>query len=213
MANWGQSLVEWSLQNISNDADLHPILPMTLICIPYCHFHQTIHHETISQLSMGLFKSGERYRLTWASSKLTWPYWSCELLLPLGVRRPSVVISFYISIFSSETTRPIWTKLGRDCPWVVPFQNCARRPHSPTKMAAVAKNIKFGKKSLKSLLVWNCLVNWNQTFVKWSLDGPLLELSDDPTRQPRRLTSTDIFLTYSRTLWENVFKNLLLWSC
>ena len=37
-----------------------------------------------------------------------------------GVRRPSS-LAFHILIFSSETTEPIWTKLGRDGPWVIPF--------------------------------------------------------------------------------------------
>ena len=62
-------------------------------------------------------------------------------------RRPS--LAFCILINSSETTGPIQTKLGRDGPWVVPFQNCVRRPRPPTKLAATAKNRKFNKNSLK----------------------------------------------------------------
>ena len=31
-------------------------------------------------------------------------------------------------------------------------------------------------KSLKNLLVWNYLLNLNQTWLKWSLGGPLTEL-------------------------------------
>ena len=65
-----------------------------------------------------------------------------------GVRRPSS-LAFHILIFSSETTGPIWTKLGRDGPWVVPFQNCIRGPRLPSKMAAMAINRKFTEKSLK----------------------------------------------------------------
>jgi hypothetical protein len=42
-------------------------------------------------------------------------------------------------IFSSETTEPISTKLCRNDPWVVPFQNCVRHFITPTKMAATAK--------------------------------------------------------------------------
>ena len=78
-----------------------------------------------------------------------------ELLLPLGIRRfrPSSSLAFPILINSSETTGPIWTKLGRDGPCVIPFQNYVRRPRPPTKVAAVAKNRKFGKKSLKKIFL------------------------------------------------------------
>ena len=64
------------------------------------------------------------------------------------VVRPSLHVAFYILIFS-ETIGPIWTKLGSDGPWVVPFQNCVRWPRRPTKMAAVAKNRQFWTKSFK----------------------------------------------------------------
>ena len=46
----------------------------------------------------------------------------CELLSSLFVR-PS---TFHILIFSSETTRPIATKLWWNGPWMAPFQNCVR---------------------------------------------------------------------------------------
>ena len=47
-------------------------------------------------------------------------------------------------IFSSSL-KPlqIWTKPGRDGPWVGPFQNCVRQPRPPFKMAAVTKNRNF----------------------------------------------------------------------
>ena len=82
-------------------------------------------------------------------------------------------LAFCILINSSETTGPIWTKLWWNGPWVVPFQNCVRQFPPPTKMAAITKNRKFGKKSLKNDLIWNC---WAQTMVEWSSDGPLWEL-------------------------------------
>ena len=78
-------------------------------------------------------------------------------------------------IFSSETTGPICTKCGRNGPLMVPFQNYIRRPHLPTKMAAIAKNRKFGKKIIKNLL-WNCLASLDQNFVEWSLGGHLSEI-------------------------------------
>ena len=63
------------------------------------------------------------------------------------VRRHCLLLTFYILIFSSETTGPIRTKLGKHGPWVVPSQNYIRRPAPPTKMAVMAKNRKFGKKN------------------------------------------------------------------
>jgi hypothetical protein len=42
-------------------------------------------------------------------------------------------------IFSSETTKPISTKLCWNDPWVVPFQNCVRHFRPPTKMTATAE--------------------------------------------------------------------------
>ena len=42
-------------------------------------------------------------------------------------------------IFSSETTKPISTKLCWNDPWVVPFHNCVRHFRPPTKMVATAE--------------------------------------------------------------------------
>ena len=41
------------------------------------------------------------------------------------VRRASSVNLFYLNIFSSKTTHWILTKLHRNDPWVVPYQNCS----------------------------------------------------------------------------------------
>jgi hypothetical protein len=65
-------------------------------------------------------------------SSLHW--WYCLIgFIPLHVSRPSVrpsvrpSLTFCILIFSSETTGPIGTKLGKiDGACVVPFQNCIR---------------------------------------------------------------------------------------
>ena len=48
-------------------------------------------------------------------------------------------------IFSSETIRPISTKLCWNDPLVVPFQNCVRQRRPVSKMAAITKNINFFK--------------------------------------------------------------------
>jgi hypothetical protein len=53
---------------------------------------------------------------------------------------------------------------------------CVRRSRPQTKIAAVTKNRKFGKKSLKNFLFWNYCANWAQTMVEWSFDGHLSEL-------------------------------------
>jgi hypothetical protein len=47
--------------------------------------------------------------------------------------------------FSSETTVSISTKLCRDDPWVVPFQNCVRQRRPVSKMAAITINRNFFK--------------------------------------------------------------------
>ena len=49
------------------------------------------------------------------------------------------------TIFSSETTEPISTKLCWNDPWVVPFQNCVRQRRLVSKMAAITKNRNFFK--------------------------------------------------------------------
>jgi hypothetical protein len=48
-------------------------------------------------------------------------------------------------IFSSETTEPISTKLCRNDPWMVAFQNCVRQHHTVSKMAAITENKCFFK--------------------------------------------------------------------
>ena len=87
-----------------------------------------------------------------------------------------------LKIFFSETVSPIGTKLWWNGPWVVPFQDCIRQPGPPTKMAAMAKNRKFGKKIIKNLLLWNCSAIWHQTLLERSLGGPLSGLY--PTTLP-----------------------------
>ena len=63
--------------------------------------------------------------------------------------------------------------------WEPLVQNCIRWPRPPTKMAAIAELsliLDPMGNSLKNLLIWNYLLNLNQTLLKWSLDGPLTEL-------------------------------------
>jgi hypothetical protein len=79
----------------------------------------------------------------------------------------------HLKMILSETVGPkLWWNGLR----MVLFENCVRWPQPPTKIAAVTKNRKFGKKSLKNYLLWNYGANWAQTMVEWSLGGHLSEL-------------------------------------
>ena len=100
-------------------------------------------------------------------------------------------LTFHILIFSSETNRPIRTKLNRDGPWVVSefgfnyrivSDDPAHRPRWPPWL----KIENSAKKFLKNILLWNCWANWDQTFdgivLRWS---PLRIVSVDPARNPK----------------------------
>ncbi len=67
----------------------------------------------------------------------------------ITLRRSSVRTQL-LSIFSSETTWPLKTKLGWNGPLVTPFQNCVRQSLPPTNMVAVTKNKKRGMQFKKS---------------------------------------------------------------
>jgi hypothetical protein len=82
----------------------------------------------------------------------------------------------HLKTIFSKTTGPIGPKLWWNDLQMVIFEKCVRRPRPPTKIAAVTKNRKFGKKSLKNYLLWNNWANWAQTMVEWSLGGHLSEL-------------------------------------
>ena len=59
------------------------------------------------------------------------------------------------------------------------FQEYVRQFGPSTKMAPTAKlslTLEPMGNSHKNLLVWNQLLNWNQTLIKQSLDGPLPKL-------------------------------------
>ena len=76
-------------------------------------------------------------------------------------------------------------------------------------MAAITKNKKYGKKSLKNHLLWNCWANWAQIMVESSSDGPLSELCPTaPVRQPRWPPLLKIENFAKKSL-----KNYLLWNC
>ena len=82
-------------------------------------------------------------------------------------------------------------------------------PGHQTKMAAITKNRKYGKKSIKNHLLWDCWANWAQTIVEWSSDGPLSELClMAPVRQPRWSPLLKI-----RKFAKQSLKNYLLWNC
>ena len=62
-------------------------------------------------------------------------------------------LTFHILINSSEATRPIWTKLWWNGPWMAPFQICVRWSRLPTKMAA---KLKIEKRGYEILIVHCC---------------------------------------------------------
>jgi hypothetical protein len=70
-----------------------------------------------------------------------------------------ILIKDHISIFSSETAEPNYTKPGREGSWVGPFPNCVRQPRSPFKMAAVTENRNF----------FNCLLKQQWTIEEISI--------------------------------------------
>jgi hypothetical protein len=59
----------------------------------------------------------------------------------------------HLKIIFSETAGPIGPKLWWNGLQMVLFENCVRQPQPPTKIAAVTKNRKFGKISIKNYLL------------------------------------------------------------
>ena len=85
-------------------------------------------------------------------------------------------------IFSSETAKPILTKLCWDGPWVVLFQNCVRRPRPPNKMAARLKIAKRG--GVKFLKIFSS-ESTEPIFIKLGWNGPWVVLFQNCVRQFR----------------------------
>ena len=79
--------------------------------------------------------------------------------------RASVVrlLTFHILINSSEATRPIWTKLWLNGPWMASFQNWVRWSRLPTKMAAKLKIEKRGDE----ILIVHCCFSISQNELKF----------------------------------------------
>jgi hypothetical protein len=92
----------------------------------------------------------------------------------------------HLKIIFSETAGPIGPKLWWNGLQMVFFENCVWRPRPPTKIAAVNKNRKFGKKSLKKLsplkLLGQLGPNYGGMVFRWS---SFRIVSDDPDCQPR----------------------------
>jgi hypothetical protein len=71
--------------------------------------------------------------------------------------------TFYILIFSSETTGPIATKLWWNGPGMAPFQNCVRWSRFPTKMATKLNIEKRGDE----ILIVHCCFSVSQNELKF----------------------------------------------
>jgi hypothetical protein len=72
-------------------------------------------------------------------------------------------LTFHILINSSEATRPIWTTLWWNGPWVAPFQNFVRWFRLPAKMAAKLKIEKRGDE----ILIVHCCFSISQNELKY----------------------------------------------
>ena len=96
---------------------------------------------------------------------------------------------------------------------MVLFQKCFRRFGPSTKMAPTAEHSltqdPMGN-SHKNLLVWNQLLNWNQTLIKQSLDGPLPKLC--LVVPPSDQDGCTAVLSLTQNPMGNSHKNHLVWN-
>ena len=115
----------------------------------------------------------------------------------------------HLKIIFSEIAGPIGSKLWWNGLQVVLFENCVRRPSPPTKIAAVTKNRKFCKKSLKNYLLWNYWANWAQTMVEWSLGVVIFQNCVRRPRPPTKMAT----ITKNRKFSKKSLKNYLFWNC
>ena len=96
---------------------------------------------------------------------------------------------------------------------MVLFQKCVRRFDPSTKIAPTAElsltQDPMGN-SHKNILVWNQLLNWNQTLIKQSLDGPLPKLCLVVPSSDQDGCTAELSLTQDPM--GNSYKNHLVWN-
>ena len=96
---------------------------------------------------------------------------------------------------------------------MVLFQKCVWRFGPSTKMAPTAElsltQDPMGN-SHKNLLVWKQLLNWNQTLIKQSLDGPLPKLCLVVPPSDQDGCTAELSLTYMQDPMGNSHKNHLV---
>jgi hypothetical protein len=101
-----------------------------------------------------------------------------------------------MTIFSSETTGSIATKLWWNGPWMAPFKICVRWSRLPTKMS-VKLNLEKGVMKLKQNLLWNYWVN--SKFGCGSHLGRRVEMLDTFLEENHPMTISSTFSSY----WAN----------
>ena len=98
-------------------------------------------------------------------------------------------LTFHILINSSEATRPIWTKLWWNGPWMAPFQNCVQWSRLPTKMAAKLKIEKSGdeikKKNSLLKLLSQSQPNFAEMIIGWFPSKMVSGISDTSDQDGR----------------------------
>jgi hypothetical protein len=120
----------------------------------------------------------------------------------IGYDSERASLTFCILIFSSETTGPIGTKLGKiDGAWVVPFQNCIRWSRSQPRwlpLLACFRSALSSESKKWSLGSINCILNgFRNTFFTADSGKPLGQLGLNLARlmvlgwSPFRIVSDD----------------------
>jgi len=158
-----KAIVEAKVQYVHLHTDLFSDLAKVLNLYTHwvTHKHVNTMHSFAKCLSPPLFvlffRSCDKvYQEQEVGFLFSSPFSYCDRPLSVIRRRPLSVVRqlFYLNIFSSETTHRILTKLHRNDPWVVPYQNCWKGSdwlHSRSR----GQKVGFQNALFKNLFVWS----------------------------------------------------------